>query len=62
MVVLQESTCGAENALSPALIAKPLKLLYNTLHHWHGTNLAIQKTFHLYAPADLARLCCWLSS
>ena len=51
MVVLEESTCGAENALSPALVAKPLKLLYNALYHRHSTNLAIQKAFHLYAPA-----------
>ncbi len=40
-MVLDEPTCGAENALSPALVAQPLKLLCNVLHHRHSTRLAI---------------------
>lgn len=55
MWVLEKCTCGAENTLSPALVAEPFKLPYNILYHWHGTNLAIQKAFHLQALPDSTR-------
>ena len=58
--VLEKATCSAENALSPALVAKLLKLPYNVLYYWHRANLAIQKAFHLQELADSTRLCCQL--
>ena len=59
VIVLEESTCSAEDALSPALVPEPLELLHNVLDNWQASNCAIQESFHLHAHANSLAYQAW---
>ena len=41
-------TCSIQDALSPALVPKPLKFAHNILHHRYTACCTIQKSFDLH--------------